>query len=71
MPVRGGAAKGRMRPVSIEVADPFSELNLQLGAGLEGLYVGALLFPRQPEPLDEDSVHQTAIFRPWRHLPRH
>ena len=49
-----------MRTLGVVIGDPPAKASPQLGTGLEGMAVDALVLQGAPESLDEDIVHPPA-----------
>src|SRR3546814_8067638 len=52
--------QARVRSVGVVIGDPPAEASPELRVGLEGVEIGAFIFQRPPEPLNEDIVHPAA-----------
>src|SRR3546814_8960883 len=52
--------QARVRSLGVVIGDPPAEASPELRVGLEGVEIGAFIFQRPPEPLNEDIVHPAA-----------
>ena len=57
---RGSPGQARVRTLGVIIGNPPAKASPQLGAGLEGMEIDALVLQGSPKAFDEDIVHPPA-----------